>query len=431
MRSTSHILYVCAVAAMAQDSQTSLTLTQALEQVERLNPDVALARLRVLETEARAIHTKSGYQPQANLVVQGAYQNGNLQGIGLLFPGFPSRLDPYRTFNARVQVTQAIVDLSLLTQIRAARAKQGVRDHEAAAVREDTGIAVAQIYLQILQADSRITSSSARMATAESLLKQASDKESAGTGSKLDVARAIEQLENEKGLRIAAERDSQVLRVLLLKAIGLEQSVPRNFRLSAPTFVFAARGESAREALANRPDLRALEAETAIANLEIQAARQQRLPRLTGFADWGVLGSGPDRSIGTYTLGASLTVPIWTGRRIESDIAAAKVRKDQASQEVRRRKLQIEQEVEQALVELDAARQAAQSAARAAKASKEILELATLRYEAGLATSVDTQVAQSGFAASEDLRIRTEYEILLAQARLAKARGGLLAGIVN
>ncbi len=419
--------YVCllALASTAASAQSStLTLRQAIEQIDKLNPDLAVARLRVIESEAQASVTKSGYLPQANLFVQGAYQTNNLQGIGLVFPGFPSRLGPYRTFNARPQVTQTILDLSLLSQIRAARAQKTVAELETRVVKDDLAIAVVQLYLQALQADSRVEASGARLRTAEAILRQVADKEQAGTASKLDLARATEQLENERGVQIAAERDARVLRTMLLRAIGMEQTT--TVALERPAFVLPVAEEIARNAAARRPELQALNAKAGLASLERKAAGQQRLPRLTGFGDYGVLGAGPDQSLSTYTVGASLTIPLYTGRRIESQIRAAAAHEEQVQQQIRKTAIGIQQEVQQASVELQAAMEALQASTRAARASKEILELATLRYQSGLATSVDTQVAQSGFASAEDQRIRNEYEVLLAQAKLAKSGGSIL-----
>ncbi len=427
MRSHKLVRYVCLLIgafALSTTQAQTLTLRQAVQQLETLNPDLAIARLKTLESEAQAAVTKSAYLPQANLHIQGTYQTSNLHGIGLIFPGFPSRVGPYRTFNARPQVTQTLIDLSLLSEIRAARARKGVTELEARAMQEDLAIAVVQLYLQALQADSRAAASAARLATAEAILGQARDKEQAGTASKLDVARAVEQLENEQGVRIAAVRDASVLRTLLAKAIGMEQAAT-TLELEKPVFQLPVAAEVQQTALTRRPDLLALEANARVASLETRAAREQRLPKLSGFGDYGLQGAGPDQSLSTYNVGATLTIPLYTGRRIESQISAASIREARAKQEIRRTKINIQQEIQQFSTELQASLEALQASTRAVHASKEILELATLRFQSGLATSVDTQVAQSGLASSEDQRIRNEYYVLLAQARLAKAGGAI------
>lgn len=397
-----------------------LTLKDAVAQIETLNPDTATARLNVLERQANAAAAKSAYQPQASLIVQTAYQTSNLQGIGLVFPGFPSRLGPYRTFNARPQVTQTVLDLSLLSRIRAARANAKVAEAEQKVVRDDLAIAVVSLYLQALQADSRIAASNARLRAAETIATQARDREAVGTGSKLDLSRAVEQLENERIAGINAVRDATVLRTMLAQAIGLAQPPAT---LEKP--VFAAPPADPQM----RPELLVLEEKANAAKIETEAARRQKYPKISAFADWGVLGAGPDRAIGTYTVGGSLTVPLWTGRRIESEVAAARVREEQIRVDRNRVRLRITQQTRESEAELAAAREAFVASQRAAEASKQTLDLAALRYQGGLASSVDVQIAQSAFAVSEDQRIRSEYEVLLAEARAAKAAGNILTAI--
>ena len=53
--------------------------------------------------------------------MNGTYQTINLQNIGLIIPGMNSRVGPFRTFDARPTVMQNVLDLSLLSRIRAAR----------------------------------------------------------------------------------------------------------------------------------------------------------------------------------------------------------------------------------------------------------------------------------------------------------------------
>jgi outer membrane protein len=83
----------------------------------------------------------------------------------------------------------------------------------------------------------------------------------------------------------------------------------------------------------------------------------------------------------------------------------------------------VRREMEQSIVEREAARESLVAAQAARAAARESLELARLRYEAGLAASLDIVTAQGLLAEAEDFEIRTRYEYLLATARLARARG--------
>ena len=417
-------LGVCLLAS----AQETLTIQQALEMTAKLSPDVQIARLQALESVAKGDAVKCGYLPQASIAVSGTYQTSNLQGIGLAFPGVPERIGPYRTFNARPQVTQTLLDLSLLKRMRAARSREGQAKADARTVREDAEIAVLQLYLQALATESRASAADARLAAAEALLKQTSDREQGGTSSKLDVARAVQQAEAERGALIDARREAATLKTLLWKTIGAEKLV--DARLVAPEIrlqAFSDEGMLLKKAVGQRPEVEALQFKERSAREETRAAELQRMPRISGFGDYGVAGAGPDRSLSTYTVGASLTIPLWTGRRIESEVAQAKLQQSQVEQEARRVNLQIQQEIRSARIGLEAAQAAKASAERGREAAIEALDLARMRFEAGLATSVDTQTAQSQLASSDDTRIRAAYDLSLSQARLAKALGELSA----
>ena len=72
---------------------------------------------------------------------------------------------------------------------------------------------------------------------------------------------------------------------------------------------------------------------------------------------------------------------------------------------------------------------AAEAAGLSAGAARKVLELARLRFEAGMATAVDTVTAQGALAEAEDGEIRARYEAQMALARLAFARGNVRAAV--
>lgn len=428
MRLSRIFAIAAAVAAAAAGAAAApLSLREALDAAAQQSPAIQLANLQRLEAELGVDRARAAYLPQANLTIGTAYQTSNLQGIGLVFPGIPSRIGPYRTFNARPVVTQTILDARLLTQIRAARERARAAGEEAAGTREAILYSVVQLYLQALEAGARVEAAEARVRTAAAVRKQAEDREQAGSGSKLDVERAVIQVEQEM---VAAERargEREALKTMLVKLTGAAAGQGRDglelVAIRAPAAEPEFDAALARGLGGGRPEVRALETRLRADTLEVEAARRERLPKISGSADWGVLGAGPERATGTYDVGVAVTVPLWTGRRIETDLAAAAVRRRQTEQRLRELKLQVAQEVRQSEVESASALRAIQSARRAAAAARETLALVRLRLEAGLATSLDMAVAQGALAEAEEEEIRLRYQHLLARARLARAEG--------
>jgi outer membrane protein TolC len=393
-------------------------LDSALAMAAKQNPGVQLARLRVLERQAESQSIQSGYLPQADLVVSGTYQTTNLQGIGLIFPGFPSRIGPYRTFNARPVVTQRVLDMPLLADIRASRLEASAARLDVESVREEAQAAVITLYLQTFQAQSRVKAAQARFRTAEALLAQVTDRQKAGASSQLDLSRNLQQQEAERLALVAAEQEAALLRPALAEWLG----GPVEGELAEPSFRV-----QPSELKGERPDLRAAEQRIKAAEQEVIRARRERWPKLGASGDYGVLGAGPDQSTSTYAAGATLQIPLWTSGRIAAGIQAAEQRLAQRKEEKRRLELAVERQAAQALVTYQAQMRAATAARESAAAARKVLELARLRYESGLATSVDTVTAQGALAEAEESEIRARYESSIALARLAFARGDVQA----
>ncbi len=394
-----------------------LDLRGAVELASTQAPTVAIAHLQMLEAQANERVIKSAYRPQINGVVQGAYQTTNLQGVGLIFPGFPSRVGPYRSFNLRPQATQTILDLSLLSSIQAGKLQSEQRRWDTESAREAIRLAAVQLYLQLFEARSRIAAADARIAAADALLTQSRDRESLGGASKLDIARNAQQMYAERILRAQADRDAQGIESSLKEALSLPQT--DSLDLAAPLI-----GGDPGTAQ-TRPAQRALDSQSTVETQLRNAARRERMPKLSAVGDWGLQGQGPDKSLSTYQIGATLTIPIFTGGRIEADIAKAELRLRQTEQARRRLDLQIAREADQARKELHAAVAIAKESEAQRQAAATTLDLTKLRFEAGLATSTDTTTAQANLAEADEQSIRALYAKQIAQARLANALGNL------
>jgi OMF family outer membrane factor len=396
-----------------------LTLEQALKAAEKASPDIQQARLRALEGEAQTLVVKSALGPQLSASAAISYQTSNLAGIGVSGPGFPSRVGPYRVFDTRPTLTQTVLDMPLLSQYRAAKERAGQWREDASTISERTRLAVIDVYLRALASDSRRRAAASRVETAAAVLQQVRDAEQAGTSSKLDVARALQRLETEQATLVLARRDRDSLITTLKRTIGLEQSIA----VELDEF----RAAPAEPPISTRHEMRALEAKRRALVEDSRAAERQRWPRVQASGDFGVLGQDPANSVSTYTVGASVAIPLWTSGRIENEIKAAKLRLSQWEQEKHALELAISQEVAQAQIERDAALEALAVTARAAAAARETLELARLRYGAGLTTNLDVITAQGNLAQTEEDEIRTRYDGLLASASLARARGDVMA----
>lgn len=403
----------------------TLTLRQAVEKAGELSPEIAVARLKIVEAEALEGAAKASYKPQVEANVSMSRQTSNLQGIGLTFPGVPSRIGPYNVFNARPVLTQTILDGGLISSIRAARAQFEQNRYAADAVRESTQLTVLELYLQALQSTSHIEASRARVETFRKTLQQAKDREADGHASKLDLVRAEQELRQEEVQLINNERDLNVLKTTLIRTIGLTNEDLELVPLSTKNTLPPMAQESGSAVEEVRAEFQADQANIRKAEFELQKVKREQWPRIEASTDFGVLGQHPANNVSTYTYGVTAKFPIWTSGRIAKEAAAAQARLDQAKEVQRQTVLVIREELRKSSIEWNAASKAVESAEKAAELAKENFELFTIRFEEGISTNLDAVVAQSRLAEAEDLAIRTRYDLLRAKARNARARGNV------
>src|SRR5262249_7510589 len=140
-------------------------------------------------------------------------------------------------------------------------------------------------------------------------------------------------------------------------------------------------------------------------------------------ADYGAIGQSLGGARATYTLGATLRVPLFEGGKTVGKVIEA----DAALQAERLRledlRGRIDYEVRTALLDLAAAGERVSVAERALALAREQLRRSQDRFEAGVANNIDVVQAQETLAEATETRIAAIYDQNLARAALARALG--------
>lgn len=423
------VVAALALSATLAAQPRPLSLREAVEAAVRLSPQIQIAKLRTLESRGQYGVVRSGYLPQLNAQVSNSLQTSNLRGIGLSFPGIPPRIGPFQVFDARPSLQQTVFDYSLVKQMSAARKRIQQSEFDAESLREATLLGVVDLYLRTLQAQARADATQARIDNAEALLRQAKDFLEVGTGNRLDMVRAQSRLENENVALAQQKRDVATTKLLLLDTIGLpiDEEIELTEELALSETALEELAAIEREALARRPEILAVASRLEAARLEVGGAKAERLPTLGFAADYGVNGQRIGTSLSTYNVRGVLNVPVFQGGRIRAEVQQAQSRLEQVEQEKRDIESQIRLDVRAARLQLEAAEASARAAQRAGAAADESVELAQLRFEAGLTSNIDVVAAQQDQAQVDELEIQTLYDFYLARANLAKAAGDVAA----
>jgi len=406
-----------------------LSLREAIERAVQYNLGAVGLTQAVRQARGQTKSARSALLPNLNASLSETVQQLNLRASGFRFssplPGFsiPSVVGPFNFFDLRATLSQTVLDLTTLNNYRAAR--ENLRASELSA--EDAGdlivLAVGGAYLQVISAKAKVESARAQLDTANTLLKQTSDQRAVGLVAQVDVNRSQVQALTQQQRLFSLENDLAKQKINLARLTGLPPN--QNYDIADDVHFSAAPSitleVALRQAFEARSDLKAAEAQVRAAERARSAARAERLPSFSVSADYGVIGTNPAQSHGTFTVVAAIRIPIWQGGRTEGNIQQAEAALAERRAELEDIKARIEGEVRNAYLDLEAATNQVTVALKNIEVSKQNLELTRQRFEAGVSDNVELVQSQESVATAHLDYINSVFAHNLAKLSLARA----------
>ncbi len=410
-----------------------LSLADAISRALDTGTAVRIATTSTRVAEAQAQEARSALRPQLSAGGQLANETINLATFGFTVPGQPNVTDPFNVVDVHLTLAMNIIDFAARRRYAAARAGVKVTQEDQRRLENEVAAAVASLYVSYGRSSARIDEIRANVDLFQRLRQLAFDQKNAGIGTRLDTTRADFQLARQQQALLVATNQRDFSRLALLRAIGadlgagLELTDDWTRALSTVPTLQAALG-TARQ---RRPELTLLEQRLRLANLNIEAARAERLPTVGAQAQGTESGNRVRDIEWSRTVAAVVNVPILTGRRIEARVAAASAQRDQLLIQQNDIERQVEQEVRQALLAYENARSRVELAGQSLKLAQDELELASDRFKAGVASSIEVDNAQTSLAAARDTRVDALADEAQARFDLSRATGEIRNLIPN
>jgi len=417
-----------AVAGQAAPTPVKLSLRQAIELGTSPNgiASLQLAGASMQAAEARVAQAHAFLYPVLEASVGEQNLTRNLSAEGFNFPTgvpnftIPAEVGPFNNFDLRLLLTQNVYDAGAFRRGRGLRAGLEAARADITAHREISAAQVAHHYLEMLRADTSLDAARAGVAVAESLLKLAEERETAGKAAAVEVTRAKLRLaaDRRKVLGAASERDQA--RLQLLGDLGLDFTTSLELAdqlVFTPSDVPDAASAVA-TAFKSRGELAASQKREEEAQDNEQAIHLERMPTVFAYGD-----VGPLAAVITHTVGVTMKVPIFDGGRRNARRAEALTAVHQ--QEIQQRDLrrQIELQVRKAAASLQAAAAEIEVCEGSVTLAQEELAEARRRFEGGVASNVDVVDAQAKLTQARADKIAVLYTWNLARVDLAQASG--------
>ena len=180
--------------------------------------------------------------------------------------------------------------------------------------------------------------------------------------------------------------------------------------------------------LTQRPDIAAAEREVAVASAGIGVAEANGYPRLALAGNItptrSRLDGSPTISVTTWSLGPSLTLPLFDGGRRAAGVETARAQYAAAASAYRARVRNAVREVEDAMVKLAGLAERMRDTRAAGAGYLESFEAARIRERAGLANRIEVENARRTRLAADAAIATLDYEAVIAWIALYRAVGG-------
>ena len=259
----------------------------------------------------------------------------------------------------------------------------------------------------------------------------------AGVAADLDTLKAYLSVENLRPDYIQAEHRVAITMTRLKNAMGIpaESNLVLQSKLEIPVASFPKDVLAAyHEALDLRPDLHQLSLQVMAENEKIAAVRAERYPLLSAF---GKLESqtafNDNTSLATSrwpvssAVGLQVTMPIFTGFRISSQVEQAKIAQLQTRTRVEDLKANIRAEVEIRLSTLQESRKRIEVQTKTITVAERSYKISLLRFREGIGSRLELTDAELQLNKAKTNYLQAVYDYLVATVQLDRTLGRLQA----
>ena len=310
-------------------------------------------------------------------------------------------------FTGQIGITYNIFTSGLRgAQIATAELQVRQDELEVERISEDIRLDVATAYYDLQEADGNVRINEAAVGNAEKSLEDAEALERAGVGTQFDVLRAEVNLANAEQDLTGSLSDQRIAQRQLAQVLNIDQQA--NIVAADPVEVAGLWELSLEQtivaAIKNRAELEQQLLQREISEQQRRAALSQIGPQVSLSANYNVINDLDD-DVG-FADGTSVQVQA-TWRLFDGGAARAAARQQEINAEIAENQFaeqrnQIRFSVEQFYSDLEANLESIQTANKALEQAQEALELARLRFQAGVGTQTEVIDSETDLTRAED-----------------------------
>lgn len=285
-------------------------------------------------------------------------------------------------------------------------------------------LSITQAFLNILLAKENITYLKQVLSTSDAQLKQSQQRFDAGSISKKDLLQFQSQLASDNYNLVTANNNYQTNIVNLKQLLQLPASYQMEVAEPAsvePQQAVVSLNEAMSAAQEIRPEVKNSEVGVSIAETELAKTKAGRLPTVSlganlssGFSDNRDAKYFSQLNNNFYqSLGATIAVPIFSRKLNKTNIAKSKIAIEQAKLDLLNTKTVLNQQVEQAYINLRNAQAQFVAAQTQLKAAEESYHITDEQLKLGAVNAVDVMTQRNTYVQALQSFVQAKYSAVL------------------
>lgn len=413
----------------------TLALADAVRSAIEHQPQLLQARAVAEAAAARSDLARSNLLPQLNGTASYSRETANFTprpGLTTSAARTSSSWDTVNFWSFGATLSQLVFDFGQTSgRWRAALASADAQRSSERMTRIQVVLGVEIAYFTARAGKDLVRVARDNLANQENHLRQVEGFVRAGARPDIDLAQARTDRANAEVQLINAQNAYDTERAQLAQAMGLEAATELDVGDDQLPPV-AGEGERLEplfaEALANRPDIAALEQQARAQELTLGSLRGAYLPMLGASTGIATAGQALDSTATNWNATATLTWNLFQGWATHAQSREAQANLDAARAQVALLRQQTRVDVEQSRLAVRAAKQALSAADVALVNAQQRLRLAERRYETGVGSAIELGDAQVALTTAAAQRVQAEYSVSTSRAQLLRALGREVPG---
>ena len=410
------------------DGELKLSLDDAVARGLRFNLGLIDSQQADASVRADREHALAALLPQISARAQQTYEQLSYKQLNIKLPpqlGFqlPPTTGGFGYSEGQVVAESPVLNVELLDRYKEQKALEAASLLNTKDARDVVVFAVGAAYFQVVASQARLATAKAALASAQELNQQVTDQYNSEVSPEIDALRAKVELRTAEQRVVNATNDLEKDKLTLDRITGIPLAqawTPSRDYGYTPLLTL---DSEANHALQTRSDVASANQEVAAAELGLKAARAERLPEVSFAANYGGGGADPANFNQVYTVGGTVSVPIFTSGRIRSDVHAAEATLGQRRAAYRDLEGRVDYDVR--VARLDA--QTSDSGVKVAAENKALAERALAqsqdRFSDGVTNYLEVLQAQEALVAANENYIASLFSFNVAKVALARALG--------